>query len=381
MFKYLYAQHRVLRGGSRWPLLTYSDHIRCITAGTMREDDGSKSCLADFVRSFDAVIDSMRGGFDAQHPVPVDAGMTAIDGTHRIAAALAHKQPVTALRFSHSAPPYRHDTYASMGDEALGRAAVEYCKLRPSARLMLLFEAALDFAGLFEQAVYHTRITLPSATAQDNLITEMYLGESWLGDAANGFAGAAPKARGCFRNGPSVHVLVLDKDAEWLRTGKLAIREASKMDHDSVHTTDAHDETVRLARVLLHGPSVRFLQHRRTHMPRLEGLLCTFEPMLHGIDRDLICIDGSATLAAWGLREPADLDFVHAVSVAHGGNISSHNEYAARYPFHRDELIFDPFMHFWSRGHKFASLDAVRRIKRAIDEPKSLVDLKLMEGL
>lgn len=138
---------------------------------------------------------------------------------------------------------------------------------------------------------------------------------------------------------------------------------------------------MRVARVLFHEQSRRFLSRPWKHMPRLEGLLGEYLGQIGSADQDLLCVDGSATLARYGLREPADLDFVHAVSVPHHGAISSHNQYSALYPFHKDELIFDPANHFWSHGIKYATLDMVRRAKAAIHEPKSTADLKLMEGV
>lgn len=191
---------------------------------------------------------------------------------------------------------------------------------------------------------------------------------------------SSPKARPCFARGDLVTALIVDLPQSEVVKKKEELRAAAGV-RDVVHATDTQAETVRVARCIMHDPSIRFLSRPRKHMPRLESLLGEYLGQIGWVDKDLLCVDGSATLAAHGLREPADLDFLHAVTVPTHGSISSHNEYSKLYPMHKDEIIFDPANHFWSRGVKYASLEIVRRVKCAIKEPKSTADLKLMEGL
>lgn len=373
--KHIYAEHHLAGGKSAYPARLYDEHIRIITGGACREDDGSKGCLEDYRRSFDALLDSMRGnGFDHQHPIPVDRHMTALDGAHRLAAALALNIPVPVLKFPIEGPAYTSAVFSGMD---LDRAAVEHCKLSPTARLMVLFG---DNPRWHVSPVYIKTFRLPSPIAQDNLITELYLGESWLGDSATGYRGAAPKARPCFARGDLVTVLVVDMPQAEVIDAKNTLRAAAGI-RDVVHATDTQSETVRVARCILHDPSIAFLSRPHKHMPRLESLLGEYLGQIGGADQDFLCVDGSATLARYGLREPADLDFLHAITVACREPVSSHNAYSALYPMQKDDIIFDPANHFWSRGVKYASLDVVRRVKRVIDEPKSVADLKLMEGL
>lgn len=375
--KHIYAQHYLLGGKSSYPERIYREHITAITHGSNKEDDGSKGDGDAYVAAFNLLLDSMRAnGFDANYPVPIDRNMTLIDGAHRVAAALALNLPVPVVKFSHVAPTYSASMFGQQH-----RAAVEYCKLSPTARIMVLFgESGAVYPEPGPTLLYIKQLSIPSIAAQDNLITELYLGEGWLGDSATGYRGAAPKARPCFARGPKVEVLVVDGPQERVIAAKEEIRKQTGV-RDAVHATDTQSETVRVARCILHDPSIQFLSRPRKHMPRLEGLLGEYLGQIGATDQDLLCVDGSATLAAYGLREPADLDFLHAVAVPARGHISSHNQYSALYPMHKDDVIFDPANHFWSRGVKYATLDTVRRVKQVINEPKSIADLKLMEGL
>jgi hypothetical protein len=215
--------------------------------------------------------------------------------------------------------------------------------------------------------------------AQDNLITELYLGEEWLGTGTTGFRGAAPKARPCFARGPVVRVLIVDMPQDKVIEAKAAMRAGPG--RDAVHATDTQAETVRVARVLFSDTSLHFLERPWRHMPRLEELLGQYRTAIGGADQDLVCVDGSAVMARYGLREPADLDFVHAVGIPTGGATSSHNQYSALYPFHKDELIFDPASHFWSHGIKYSTLARAQQVKRHIVDEKNARDLGLMEGV
>lgn len=235
-FKHIYAQHYLLGGKSQYPERQYREHINYVTGGSNKEEDGSKSCVDDYVRSFNELLASMHDhGFSAQNPVPVDASYTPLDGSHRVAAALAMDLPVPVVRFSHTGPAYTSSVYSAMD---CSRAAVEYCKLSGTARIMVLFgepHRAYLFPGLAVVSI--GGFSLESPVAQDNLITELYLGESWLGDSATGYRGAAPKARPCFARGPQVEVVVVDGPQEAVIAAKEAIRKQAGV-RDAVHATD-----------------------------------------------------------------------------------------------------------------------------------------------
>jgi hypothetical protein len=93
-----------------------------------------------------------------------------------------------------------------------------------------------------------------------------------------------------------------------------------------------------------------------------------------------VCIGGSAVLAAYGLREGKDLDFVHHFPLADDlpAPLGSHNEYIGLYDASVDELIYDPANFFYFRGFKFASLPIIARLKRVRGERKDKRDLQLM---
>ena len=96
-------------------------------------------------------------------------------------------------------------------------------------------------------------------------------------------------------------------------------------------------------------------------------------------DRNDFCVDSSAVLSSYGLRDCRDLDFLHLTdvdSIAHG--IDCHNEEATHYAEKKDDIIYNPRFHFYSFGVKFASLNVVKEMKVGRNEEKDKVDVKLI---
>jgi hypothetical protein len=140
---------------------------------------------------------------------------------------------------------------------------------------------------------------------------------------------------------------------------------------------------MRVAEALLNDNSLHFLEHARPEPSgRLPEYLSSLAAWLAeaGQSAEDVCIGGSAVLAAYGLREGKDLDFVHHFPLADDlpAPLGSHNEYIELYDTSVDELIYDPANFFYYRGFKFASPQIIARLKRVRGERKDKRDLRLM---
>ena len=51
------------------------------------------------------------------------------------------------------------------------------------------------------------------------------------------------------------------------------------------------------------------------------------------------------------------------------------------YPYNYDEIIYNPKLHFYTRGIKFASLDVVKKLKQNRGEDKDYRDIKLIDSV
>ena len=394
--KYLYALHRELGVQSSWARELYHAHIRAFSGGTCREGDGSKNSIEDYFRAFDRLLDDVKArGFDpATSLVPVARGNVLIDGAHRATACLLHRRPVAVLAFDRSDERFASTYFQKQGldEKSADAAALQYCRLRPDSFVVTVFPSAIgreeEVRSILNREgciVYAKTVTLNRRGAR-NLICEIYAGERWLGDARNNFAGADGKAEPCFRGDGPVRVYLLQApDLDAVRRVKTAVRDLFGLANHSVHINDTHAQAVHLAQLFFNANSVHFLNHARLkHLERFARHLERYRKWLGADNRDpeKFCIDGSAVLAAYGLRDAQDLDVLH-----HGEadfrsvmpEVNSHNPDAHHHTTTRDDIIFNPDNHLYAFGLKFASIDVIRRMKAKRDEGKDRKDVALID--
>ena len=101
------------------------------------------------------------------------------------------------------------------------------------------------------------------------------------------------------------------------------------------------------------------------------------------LDSEDFCVDSSAVLAAYGLRDCRDLDFLYYGDSIDTGmsDVSCHNEEMKYYQHTKNDIIFNPQNHFYYKGIKFASLEVVRAMKKFRNEKKDQVDIRLIASI
>src|SRR5690606_8063505 len=98
----------------------------------------------------------------------------------------------------------------------------------------------------------------------------------------------------------------------------------------------------------------------------------------NAIDPECVCIDGSAIMALYGIRDCHDLDILHRNEYNNlfmtDSTISSHNHELKYHHFHMENILFNPQNHFWYKGVKFVSLPVLYATKRKRNEEKDRAD-------
>jgi len=263
----------------------------------------------------------------------------------------------------------------------------------PNIAIAVKFPAAKDHNAevdhiLSEHAhiFYRKTVTLKN-DGPVHLVRTLYEDEPWLGTYKSDFDGARRKARWCFsRRGP-VHffLLAFDDRAELMRA-KGRVRDLFDISNNSIHITDTRAEAFRVAKLAFSNYSIEFVNRRSLQeMPNFNRLLSTYRDALaYTEDQDDFCIDGSAVMAAYGIRDCHDIDYIFhsgCLNLSPDPLISSHNEYGRYYTNTLDDIIFDHRNHFYLDGMKFASLALVRDWKRARGEqPKDHADIALIDA-
>jgi len=402
--KHIYARLRGKNVNSDWGRSVYAFHLSIWNK--FFEDFPRKVSEAEFLESFHRIISDTRQATDRglSSLVPLARNGTPLNGAHRIVAALLSGKSVacTKTEVSPAWADWDHRFFEGLAASAghlkasdlFDAMALEFCRMLPNIAIAVKFPAAKgrdeevdrilsEHATLF----YRKAVTFEN-DAPVHLMRSLYEKEPWLGTYENDFDGARWKAGRCFiRRGPAHFFLLACDDKEDLMRAKARVRDLFGVSNHSMHITDTRDEALRVAKLAFSNSSIGFVNGRCLRgTPTFDNLLLKYRNALTCVDdSDDFCIDGSGVMAAHGIRDCADLDYI-----SHGDQrlpltsdtlISSHNEYGKHYGEKTlDDIIFHHCNHFYLEGMKFASLANLREWKRARGERKDQLDVALIDA-
>jgi len=336
---------------------------------------------------FDAICRDMRRGVSGA-PLPriaLAADGSVLTGAADAACALFLDRPVDAVRTTQVPVHFDFRFFERQGlnRDQLDAAALRFVESARDCFVALIWPAAQgsddELERILGPLVYRKEVSLNPGGAH-NLLSQVYAGESWLGDPVRHYPGIQNKQVHCFRRSGPLRVLVFQKDGlEEVLAAKQAVRDVYGLGKHSIHVTDTHAEAIKVARLLLNDRSVHFLNAARpTRFAATLEMAEGFQAYLDrtGVPPDRIAIDSGMVLAAYGLRETQDVDFVSSVEVADEGIFSRHGPGAHDIPV--GDLLYDPRNHFHYWGLKFVSLEQVARMKRRRKAGRDVDDLGLI---
>tara|TARA_B100000214_G_C23969820_1_gene629512 strand:+ start:1059 stop:3062 length:2004 start_codon:yes stop_codon:yes gene_type:complete len=361
-----------------------------------------KSKKEDFIKSFKETIESIyEKGFDNKiSKIPVMNG-SAINGAHRIAAAIVLNKDLETIETNSGEGQYNASfnyfknksnfVPGGLDQVYLDEMALEYCRRKQNMYTITLFPSHEIQIAVIEKLIDNkTNIVCKkdinlNANGKINYVHNLYYGENWIGSKQDGFGGIRDKSRLTFTKGDNITVYLVEEDkSENLVTLKDQIRSICNVGKNSVHINDTQEETWRVASSVFNENSVHFMNHRKFLLtPNFDTYFKKYQPLIKNRnDHQNFCIDSSAVLSAYGLRDCRDVDFLHTRDVADlGYKLECHNEEAHHYPVEKNEIIFNPNFHFYFHGIKFASLKVVKQMKEFRNEEKDKKDIQLIGGL
>jgi hypothetical protein len=392
--KFLYVEYRELGIHSSFAKQLYLAHINAFN-GFVENDESGKVGADAFIANFDALIDSLKvSGFDDVRPVPLGHGVIA-DGAHRAAACMYFGIPIRCVELDTHIPEYDYAYFFNRGLDItyLDAMAIKYCDLREDTFLVFVWPTAQGkdeeltaVLRRYGDIVYRKDVFL-NGNGQVQLMTAVYEKEKWLGDERSNFVGARNKASWCFGKSGPLRVFLLQSNTNMIEL-KEQIRHLFQVQKHSVHINDSHAETQILSRLVFNENSIHHLNTANlVRYPWFSRLVAHYEKFLPDNipARDDYCLDGSSVLAAYGLREVRDLDFLSARCVPSESGfveIGCHNaECQGLYGMSQDEIIFNPRNHFFFRGMKIISMENLVKAKGKRAERKDIEDIALIEAL
>ena len=279
--------------------------------------------------------------------------------------------------------------------EYLDASALEMVRNNKNLLLVNIFPSAIGNNSEVENLLtkhskirYSKNIDLNSNGAL-NYMFQLYKDEHWAGDFKNNFAGFREKQSLCFNSpGPLRTYLIEVNDLAIAKLIKEEVRLIFGIGNHSIHINDTHEETLRLSRCLFNGNSIHFLNNSViANYENFAKYLNFYEQFINdnGLNSEDYCITASGVLALYGLREAADLDYIHGTSQIiedPKNNVNSHNEYGLDlYDKTYDDIIYNPANHFYFGNLKVASLDIIKDLKTKRNESKDKVDVNLIESI
>ena len=401
--KSLYIRFREGGIDSDWGRQVYRLHLSLWNG--FIEKFPPKNCEADFVDAFDGILESTRTAPQEGLPslIPLTRDGVPLNGAHRITAAAQFGKKVACVRTDiHSTQfnwDYRYfrrlaDAAArAEAEDAFDAMALELCRLLPRIAIAVIFPAAKGRGSDVERILAeHSRIHYRRDAefrreGRVHLMRTLYEREPWLGDHADGFSGARNKAAACFpRPGSAQFFLLAYDDASELVRAKARVRELFGVGNHSIHITDTRDEALRAARLAFSRNSIAVVNRRPVRLlSNFETLFAEYRRILvsHPNDEDF-CIDGGGVMAANGIRDCGDLDYIHHRGPLPEGidaRICENNGHARH---HRgktlDDIIFDHRNHFYWQGLKFTSLENLRGWKLSRGQARDHRDIAAIDA-
>lgn len=395
IMKYIYARDYHLNVDSLWSEELYIEHIRSFN-GFIEGTGSEKLGKDEFINSFIETLQSIEtNGFNSTFgKIPLGSDNTPTNGAHRLAACILHGkkpdfEPLQAL-----GPVYDYKFFADRGlaHKFLDQTAIEYSKLEKNSFLLFIFpsinEITNDGMKIIEnvgEVIYKKEISL-TITGQTRLMRQLYKGENWVGAIDDEYSGAQRKAKWCFQGKNDVQIFLLKSNLDALIQAKLEFRELYGMGNHSIHSTDTQEETIRISQQVFNKNSIHFINNAKEKgFSKYTELLTAYKGWLKesDVDQDHFCIDTSTVMAAYGMRDSRDLDYINlgeGTLDCPNAEIGNHNSELQYHPATKDEIICNPSCHFYYDGVKYASLDIIKEMKKNRNEVKDRHDIQLIDS-
>lgn len=430
MAKYIYAKFREFDLKSDFAKELYAAHLRAWGQGHYFEEIPLKQKLQDFTNMFDKILDAIKSdNFNWNHDifdwfknssVPVwQADPSFIcDGAHRVAACLIYHKNVQvclheqSVDISNRINLTRYKIYQlgnkiydlfyfkdrNLAEQYLDAMALQYCYLQKNSYIALIFPAASSDKDLEVEQILRQYGDIVAKkkicffkNGPANLLCEAYCEEGWFNDHNPGLQARVRASFGSDLNSqkPTTVYLIESDSVAKVQMAKDRIRILFGF-RESIHTTDTHAQAVRLAQTAFVQNSIHFMNYRvEKNFKNFKKYLAGFKKWLldNQIDAEYLCVDSSAIMAAYGLRDCNDLDIVHHgydTQILNSGldYLASHNTELQYHAYSKDEIIFNPNYFFYYAGVKFATLEVLKAMKtKRNEDPKDLTDLRLIENV
>ncbi len=238
-----------------------------------------------------------------------------------------------------------------------------------------------ELKEIIPNIVYEKKVIL-NANGAHNLLSQIYAGEKWLGNAGNNFSGVHTKLAACFETFDAIKVVAFQADnLEIVLKIKDETRALFNKGKHSIHITDTGSEAVKIAHLVLNNNSVHFLNYAKPNKySSIYRKIAKYKSFIekNNLSVDNMLLDGGTVLTLYGLRESSDIDYFSSESMRakyYDDALDQHDEELIHHKKEKLELIYNPKFYFYFNGLKFISFYQLYQMKKNRSNIKDIVIL------
>lgn len=429
----------------KWIIDLYEDHINVLNGGiekTTQFQLQTKYTSKQFLADFNALIDNITvNGFNTEHPIPLSKNDAILNGGHRIAISANYNLKIPTTNIDEYAivefksecfqDRKKHQKFLpSAGQDVKNNLevwqndliALNLLTIKSNFRICIFFDN-INYEKLTSQiksyfhetkvSVVYTKTIKLSPSGIYKLTQHLYCNDSFVNVnwKTNQIYKITPDTK-IFRS--TVVIIhsdtptILDKYSKSGGKYKTRLRDILG-NHHQVHITDNDDDTMIVGRLLLHQPSINFINNASINTyDQINEQLESYKQQINALYKsynkekqekenmnqilnkkqfqDLFAITSSYVLGLYGIRKNNDIDFVYSnytLSRELDDQLKplSHNPYLEYYPDTINNMIYDPKNYFYYMGVKCLNLDIILKMKQKRNEiPKDINDVKLIQN-
>jgi hypothetical protein len=388
VIRYIYAKAKVDGQFNNWAKEAYADLIKSQSRNfTKGACDPGRNTLDQYFQQFDSLIESMKSnGYQSLTSVIPTCKNTIVDGAHRLACALALNIDQIDTIELEGLPQIISDADMKkwgVSPAVINEAKRQYIHLKPQTRCAVLFPISEKAHKKYIQSLSKNFEidfiqNIPVTFNGINRLQHMLYGhhEWWSEKNAHDFAKKRYTSR-------SMITFIFYQEIHDIRPVKDKIRLFHEAQNHGLHTTDTHEETIQLGDIAFNENALFWLNNALTKQtPNFDKLLLEYKKL--SPETANTCIDTGGVMAAFGLRDAKDLDYIawdNKSLQKTEEDIALHKEEYEKIGLSSNEIISNPAHHFYYHGIKCVSLNTVAKLKKHRNTSKDLNDLSMINYL
>lgn len=374
----------------------YKEHIRALTMGSFNEPSNQeKNNFNKYMLTFNKVfLDIKKNGFDnSKTLIPLSKNRSIANGAHRVASAIYLNKNVSCVYCDVDDHIYDYKFFLKrkVPNNILDIGVSKFIEYTNNVYLAFIWPSAKgrdkEIDKIIPKILYKKNIRLNYNGAQ-NLLTQIYYNESWLGNINDNFKGVKAKLAECFKTFEPIRVIAFQaSNLHEVVKIKERIRDIFDLGKHSIHITDSKEEALRCSSMVFNDNSIHFLNHSRPNKyPSTHKKVDAFKAFISDreVCHDDVLLDGSMVLSAYGIREAKDVDYLknnNSKFDLQNDMFERHDSELKYHDIEKLSLIYNPQYYFYFNDVKFVSFKQVYKMKKNRNETKDIADCKMMDGL